>query len=378
MASPDKIYIDQIKLLNETIPRGQLLNRVIAMAFALVMVLGLFGPLAKAAGNSVPQSLVETFGNYQPAGGTIPVQIGLMVNEITAINQQAEDFSVVGTLQMQWQQPDLAFEPESGEEAFRIFEGEELVVYASEHNARLPRFAFFNQQGRRYTQNKLVVLMADGQANYFERFTVTLQAPYFHFSKFPFDAQDFYIDIDLFAPVTVYQFTELKDYSGLGEMLGLEEWVVTRFDTAISEKRQMVGYNSSSFQFHLHAQRKTQYYTLRILVPITIIIIISWVTFFLRDYRKRIDIAGGNLLLFIAFNFIVSGDLPRLSYLTFMDSILFTAFCITSLTIIVNVMLRYMEVNERIALARRIDYYIIWAYPMLYILGLAIAYRVFF
>ena len=38
MASPDKIYIDQIKLFNETIPRGQLLNRVIAMAFALVMV----------------------------------------------------------------------------------------------------------------------------------------------------------------------------------------------------------------------------------------------------------------------------------------------------------------------------------------------------
>ena len=346
--------------------------------FVIVMLSGLLVPFSQAANDPAPQPLVEIFDNYQPAGGTIPVQIGLMVDEITAINQQAEDFSVVGTLQMQWQQPDLAFKPESGEEAFRIFEGEELVVYASDHNARLPRFTFFNQQGRRYTQNKLVVLMADGQANYFERFTVTLQAPYFHFSKFPFDAQDFYIDIDLFAPVTAYQFTELKDYSGLGEMLGLEEWVVTRFDTAISEKRQMVGYNSSSFQFHLHAQRKTQYYTLRILVPITIIIIISWVTLFLRDYRKRIDIAGGNLLLFIAFNFIVSGDLPPLSYLTFMDSILFTAFFITSLTIIVNVMLRYMEVNERIALARRIDHYIIWAYPMLYIFGFAIAYRAFF
>jgi hypothetical protein len=346
--------------------------------FAIVMISGLFGPLAQAADNPAPQSLVEIFDNYQPAGGTIPVQIGMVVNEITAINQQEENFSVVGTLQMQWQQPDLAFEPESGGETFRIFEGEEIVAYARDHNAHLPRFTFFNQQGRRYTQNKLVVLMADGQANYFERFTVTLQAPHFHFSKFPFDAQDFYIDIHLFAPVTAYRFTELKGYSGLGEMLGLEEWNVTRFDTAISKKRQVVGYDSSNFRFHLNAQRKTQYYTLRILIPITIIIIISWVTFFLRDYRKRIDIAGGNLLLFIAFNFIVSGDLPRLSYLTFMDSILFIAFSITSLTIIVNVMLRYMEVNERLALARRIDQYIIWAYPMLYILGFAIAYRVFF
>lgn len=204
--------------------------------FALVMVSCLFGPV-QAAGNPAPQqSLGEIFDNYHPAGGTIPVQIALVVDEITAINQQAENFSVVGILQMQWQQPDLAFETDSGEEPFRIYEGEGFAAYASDHNARLPRFTIFNQQGHRFTQNKLVVLMPDGQANYFERFTVTLQATYFHFSKFPFDAQDFYIDIDLLAPVTTYRFTELKDYSGLGKMLGLEEWDVTRFDTAISEK----------------------------------------------------------------------------------------------------------------------------------------------
>ena len=209
--------------------------------FAIVMLSGLLVPFSQAASASAPQSLVEVFDNYQLAGGTIPVQIGLVVDEITAIDQQAENFSVVGTLQMQWQQPDLAFEPESGEEVFRIFEGEDFVAYADDHDARVPRFTFFNQQGRRFTQNKLVMLMADGQANYFERFTVTLQAPYFHFSEFPFDDQDFYIDIDLFAPVTVYRFTELKGYSGLGGMLGMEEWEVSRFDTAISEKRQVVG-----------------------------------------------------------------------------------------------------------------------------------------
>ena len=194
--------------------------------FVIAMLLGLFVPFSQAATAPAPQSLVEMFENYQPASGTIPVQIGLQVNEITAINQQAESFSVVGTLQMQWQQPDLAFEPESGEEAFRIFEGEDFVAYAGDLDARVPRFTFFNQQGRRNTQNKLVVLMANGQVNYFERFTVTLQAPYFRFSKFPYDSQDFYIDIDLLAPATVYRFTELDGYSGLGKMLGMEEWRV--------------------------------------------------------------------------------------------------------------------------------------------------------
>lgn len=39
MITTDKIYTDQIKLLNKSIPRGQLLNMVIALAFALVMLI---------------------------------------------------------------------------------------------------------------------------------------------------------------------------------------------------------------------------------------------------------------------------------------------------------------------------------------------------
>jgi len=89
------------------------------------------------------------------------------------------------------------------------------------------------------------------------------------------------------------------------------------FETSISEQREVLGYTSSRFELQVDATCKTQYYRLRILAPIAMIILISWVTFFLRDYRKRIDIAGGNLLIFIAFNFIISGDLPRLSYLTY-------------------------------------------------------------
>jgi hypothetical protein len=108
------------------------------------------------------------------------------------------------------------------------------------------------------------------------------------------------------------------------------------------------------------------------------IVFISWVIFFLQDYRKRIDIAGGNLLLLIAFNFVISSDLPRLSYLTFMDSILFTAFFITSLVVVVNVMLRYIEIHGQVELARRMDYFIIWTYLLLYLVCIGIAYKMFY
>jgi hypothetical protein len=158
----------------------------------------------------------------------------------------------------------------------------------------------------------------------------------------------------------------------------LEEWDVTQFDTDVSTTRQTIGYDSSRFRFHLHAERKTEYYQIRILVPIGIIVFISWIILFLKDYKIRIDIASGNLLLFIAFNFVISKDLPRLSYLTFMDAVLFTAFAITSFSVIINVILRRMEASGRVGLAQRIDRVLIWAYPFVYALGVLVAYRRFF
>lgn len=337
-------------------------------------------PVSVACAADVPvlQSLAELIESHQPPGGPVPVRVGLVLEEVTQIDQRAENFSVVATLTLQWQDPDLAFQPESGEESFRIFRDEAFEKYVLDHGVRWPRFSFFNQQGKRFTQNKLVLLMTDGRALYLERFTVKLQASHLHFSKFPFDSQDFYINIDLLAPATFNIFTEQPGDSRLGEWLGLEEWDITRFVTTISKTHQVVGYDSSRFQFHFHAKRKTTYYKLRIIAPIVIIILMSWVIFFLQDYRKRIDFAAGNLLLLIAFNFTISNDLPRLSYLTFMDSILFTAFVITSMAVIVNVMLRYIEIHDRVELARRIDYFIIWTYPLLYVAGVTVAYKAFF
>lgn len=151
------------------------------------------------------------------------MQVGLRVQGVTDIDQQAENFSIVATLQMQWQDLELGFQPESGEKPFRILRGNDFVEFVSEHDTRWPRFLIFNQQGKRFSQDTVALVAADGKVFYFERFTATLQAPYFQFSKFPFDAQEFYIDIDLLAPKEVNVWTELKGYSDLEKLLGLED-----------------------------------------------------------------------------------------------------------------------------------------------------------
>jgi hypothetical protein len=100
-----------------------------------------------------------------------------------------------------------------------------------------------------------------------------------------------------------------------------------------------------------------------------ILVLVSWATFFLAEYRTRINIAGANLLTFVAFNFVISGDLPRLGYMTFLDVILVTMFFFSGLVIVLNVGLRRLKFNDREELAHRIDNHVSkWIYPLSYVI----------
>jgi hypothetical protein len=303
----------------------------------------------------------------------VPVKIGVRMQQITDVNQKEENFGVVAELMLEWRDPRLAFNPEDNQERLKFYGGDSFTRTLSGKGIVWPEFTIYNLQGKLWIQNQFAVVFSDGRVIYVERFTATLQAPDFDFRSFPFDSQQFFIRIDSVLPEWYVTYELMEGYSDVGKKLGEEEWIITEFDTEIS--RSVVGERPvSRFNFRVEARRHLEYYIFRILLPIFIILIVSWVIFFLRDYSKRIDAAAANLLLFIAFNFTISNDLPRLGYLTFLDTLMIAAFVVTALVLITSVFLRRLVEAGKEEKAHKVDMYVVrWLYPAAYIGAVALA-----
>jgi hypothetical protein len=325
-------------------------------------------------GSNAPEVLT---GNAKPEGTPIirepiEVRVGSKLVQITGIDQLNEKFNAVTELRMEWQDPQLAFNPEECQCSFKTFTGESFTQFADQNEILIPQFTINNQQGNRWIQNKNTVVMPDGRALYQEHYTTDLQAPLFDFTKFPFDEQLLYIRVDSLPGEDFFTYSDPAELSAIGDQLGEEEWYIIDSETEITSEN-----DHSTHWLYFTVRRHVNFYIFRIILPIILVIIVSWFTFFLRDFGRRVEVSSATLLTFVAFNFTVADNLPRIGYLTFMDALLIGAFVVSVIVVIYNVSLKRLETDGRAELAHRIDKPMIWLYPILFLLGAAIAVGIF-
>lgn len=303
------------------------------------------------------------------------VNIGLSIDQIVNVDQQSETFTVVASLQLIWLEPALAFSPDSCNCSVKKMALDELISLASKNRLALPVFTIFNQQGNRWSQNQIVFIESSGKITYQERFTTTLQAPDFDFQDYPFDRQLFKVRVDLNIPTEIFTFKEIDNPAEpLGDELGEEEWTVIKHYSTIEKIPFDNNLEKSRFTRTIEVRRHLNFYLFRIFIPLFLIISISWVIFFLKDYGRQLEVASGNLLVFVAFNFAISNDLPRLGYLTLLDRIIITSFACAALVVLISVYQKRLEANGRMELADRIDNMVLTFYPLIYIAMIGVEY----
>ena len=90
---------------------------------------------------------------------------------------------------------------------------------------------------------------------------------------------------------------------------------------------------------NLEVERQSAYYLFKIILPIIFILAISWSVFWVRgsQLEAKVNITIVCLLSLIAYNFIIDEDLPKLSYLTFLDFFILLSYFYTGIATILCV-----------------------------------------
>lgn len=292
------------------------------------------------------------------------VHVGIYVLQITEINQLAEEFTIEAVLNAEWQ-GDC---PLCLQENKLIFTDKGVEEVIGQAGLIWPEFTFANQRGLREIENNALVWNErTGVFWYEERFHVTLQM-LIDFTVFPFDRQEIALALESFGyTLDNLRFQVWEEKTGISDHIGAEAWIIHETDVSLTTGTQN-RVNYAQFRYEITIGRHLTFYIYRIFIPIVLILLLTWLAFFLKDHDTRINTASGTFLVFIAFNFTIAEELPRISYLTFMDGLLIICFVVTAFTVGLNIVLKRLADAQK-TLVDKLDRWLIWGYPVFYLVG---------
>jgi hypothetical protein len=269
------------------------------------------------------------------------VRVGLVIRNIIAVDEVKENWQVAGLLVAKWTDRSLRYRSRGRGQLYRDLPA----------NMWKPDFEFSNEESP--TNFRFVDLYAepDGTVTYTQTFTATLSTSS-DLRRFPFDSQILPLvvqtsgdDLDrtILKPDPQASALSNRSYAGLShwQLISLTERVGTVAGTAS---------RANDVEFGLKVRRNPKSYILKFIVPLLLLVIISWVTFWLSHEefktRDQLQSAVATLLIVVAFNITASNLLPRTEYITYIDALLFTCFIFVIISIATIVATHLLQINR--------------------------------
>lgn len=307
-----------------------------------------------------------------PPAELTEVKIGLYLIALDRVSGPGDafpTFKVEMFMDLQWKDERLAFDEDEYGFSHKVYE---------EHSAALELEKIWwsdveieNEVGNRITENLELIIFPDGTIEYEERFVVEAHAD-FDFHRFPFDRQEFELDLESFAWDKRYLvFTPNEKKIGFDPHFSGTEWEIEnittteKFEDEIRSDEQF-----SEFIYIIEAARHRQFHIMKI-IPLLIIIMFSWSVFWMEGESPsgRMGRSFIALLTVVAFHRVFSGFLPRLSYSTLLDGVVIVGYLFTSVAIVENVIVHQYIIRDDQEGANKIDRISRWIIPLSFLIA---------
>ena len=190
--------------------------------------------------------------------------------------------------------------------------------------------------------------------------------------KFLFDHQTLKISIVSanYSPDEVNLIMK-KELLGISEVLSVSNWKIEN----ISFEKINLSFlsnnpSTSSIAIIISADRYLSYYILKFLIPLVLIVLMSFVVFWIdpKQSSTQISISVTSMLTLIAFQYLIGSSLPVIPYLTRMDVILALSTMLVFAALIEAATTSILFEMGQIDKARNIDYYCRRIFPAIFII----------
>jgi len=320
-------------------------------------------------------SLANSAGNnmFDPPPGNEATQIdvGFHLTSLSDIDVISSRFRFEGYAVFEWCDPRQAFDETIEGRSTHVVFGEK--TQDSIKDLWIPDVAVADSFGGTSNTSRRTEIAADGTVQLSGIFSSVVAAR-FDLRRFPFDKQSLAIGMESFSfNSDVVTLRAMEDLVSYDKDLYLPEWRVRSLTVSTVESGQVRDrVPFSRVIFEANVERETGYYLVKLSIPLMLIVMLSWSVFWMRgeSLGGRMRISSTAFLTIVAYQFAVSGDLPKVAYLTLMDKLMITSFILIALTALENMVA--VSMNERNPdVAEKLDRRSRWVFPLAYVATIA-------
>lgn len=285
-----------------------------------------------------------------PKGTATKVLVSLFVIDIREIDEAKQHMTVDLVIRMQWKDPRLALQSQDESARARRMALDEVWN---------PQIFATKPQGLTRVGPNRVRVDPDGTVTYRQRFLGNLGVN-LDLKEFPLDQNALSIHLVSFDHTPDRVEIVLDDErTGRADAFSIEGWDIGE----ISAERALSSVspnhrNLAAVHYTLPAKRQVGFYLWKVIVPLTLIVFMSWAVFFIEPAHLgvQIAIATSSVLTLIAFYLHLGTLLPQISFLTRLDFFILGATILVFLAfgeaIVTSLQTRYDRHEEALRLDR--------------------------
>ncbi len=333
---------------------------------------------------SAPTAFAIDAGMPNPPSSPTVVKVGVFVADIIDLDEVQESFQAELIILAEWEDPRLAFDAGAYGSDRKLFQGE--FQFNEVFAGWWPSLLILNEIGSGDVNGLQIEVFSDGRVRYKEQRNVTLETP-MELWMFPFDTQlleallipfgDSSKDVRLEVDERMLGASE--EYATFRKKVNIAQWQMVNLDLIpLASTNRYYGEKEaiSGVSLAITMKRKPAHMIWKVIVPLVILVSLMWAVFWMdiHDLSDRLNICFIGILTIVAYQFLIDGSMPHISYFTFTDSIVLFSFVVMCLTVLESLIVVSLSRRGRDAMARQVDTTAKWLFPAVYLFGLIAVY----